>query len=343
MSDTNTSSTGNGKPPKVPKKSTSAGSASSKSQMGSSNSSETSKRSINSNAPSASATNENGFKELNERLRSIFADWLGLPLLFAFHGLDLPAICMELVGGRENDTGTRRDVNVNAIFKEAVTGWLISRQGQNPKQWERLLTTKLSDYINISAKGLGFYSYPETILTDGVGRVDIVLSTSEEDTGNNTTPLAVIEFGLHSKEWWKKLDQNVKYVKYMCAASNKNNLLVFEKPLLFVVITFDDKLDSEMKIGVFLCSPRERSGSAKKDFRLSLLWRSKTKGLENASKNFGKLLRVTSDFKIWRERPRPALWEYFGSNCCRFGDMVSERFYLVGTSIIVNSDSGFFC
>jgi hypothetical protein len=331
------------KPPLNPKGSNSSGSSNSRNRTGSSNTS-SSKRSKNSNSPSASSNNEHGREVLDDRLRSVFADRLGLPLLYEFHDFKHHAICEQLVGNKENRL--KNNLDVDSIFQTIVEEWRNSLKSDNESSWEKLLTKKLSEKINSSK--IGFNSFSESTITDRKGHIDMVFSTAETKDGDGTTPLAVIEFGLNSDDWWKKLDQNVKYVEYMCAASNKNKLLVFKKePFLLVVITIGDESrnDVDFKIGVFLCSPRDLSRSEDKDFRLSLLWRSKKSRLNEASKEFGKLLRVTSDFEIWRMRmcPPTEIWEYFGSNCCRVGDKVSELFYLEGTSNIANSDSGFFC
>ena len=68
----------------------------------------------------------------------------------------------------------------------------------------------------------------------------------------------------------------------------------------------------------------------KNNFRISLLWHSKTQKLNDGSKVLGCLLRRVSDFSSWLaelEKGKKALkYEYFSSNCCRVEDHVSSQF-----------------
>eukprot|EP00978_Attheya_sp_CCMP212_P022160 scaffold65752_cov58-Attheya_sp.AAC.1 len=72
----------------------------------------------------------------------------------------------------------------------------------------------------------------------------------------------------------------------------------------------------EVKLGVFLCSPK---GNTMSDgYRMSLLWHSRANNLTKASNDFGSLIRATSDFNRWREEPRiTGAWTYLGPDCCK--------------------------
>lgn len=298
------------------------------------------------NTPSNSANNGNGYSELNQKLRSVFVHRLGLPLLYAFHDEDKELMqkfsvkykkfCIDLgVEVQELEDKQEKEIYHN-ILKTTVNEWL-QLKNKTETQLTKALSLKINEIGNIS-----FKSHHQRGLTvpdcENPGYTDIVLSKGSEDLSEErTTPLAVIEVGLHSKEWWTKVDQNMKYVQGMCSADNKNNLLAFEQPFLFVVMTISTIYTNfESKIGVFLCSPRPKYRSNDKTFRLSLLWHSKATDLDVASKDFGKLLRVTSDFATWREssEPETKTWLYFGSNCCQFNEKVSELCYLGGISIV---------
>ena len=253
--------------------------------------------------------------ELNGRLCPVFANHLGLPLLYAFHDMTDSPIYKSLVDERHNQLryGTnvyewqdkqKIDNNYQDLFQITVQEWWIKQENERNYLQQQLLTKILSE--KICASKLGFNSFTnELIATPGwKGIIDMIFSegSKNDQAQKRTTPLAVIEFGLRSADWWKKVDQNMSYVRRMCSVNNDNILLAFEQPFLFVVMTietFDTYFES--KIGVFLCFPKAVSGSNNKTFRFSLLWHSKATDLDQASKDFGKLLRVTSDFSTWRK------------------------------------------
>eukprot|EP00978_Attheya_sp_CCMP212_P047491 scaffold421413_cov51-Attheya_sp.AAC.1 len=73
----------------------------------------------------------------------------------------------------------------------------------------------------------------------------------------------------------------------------------------------------EVKLGVFLCSPKGNTIMSD-GYRMSLLWHSRANNLTKASNDFGSLIRATSDFNRWREEPQIAsAWTYLGPNCCQ--------------------------
>jgi hypothetical protein len=98
----------------------------------------------------------------------------------------------------------------------------------------------------------------------------------------------------------------------------------------------DDSPSICVTIGAFLCfdPPKdikndkvaEREQAPK--CRIIPLQHIVSNNLVDASKNFGKLLEVTTYFQKWvNEKPNVAeefQYEYFSSNCCRMGDRVSK-------------------
>jgi hypothetical protein len=99
-----------------------------------------------------------------------------------------------------------------------------------------------------------------------------------------------------------------------------DNRLRFAEPLILGVLTIEGEGDDDgsnlaVRLGVFFCSPK---GTRVDDYRISLLWHSRTKDLTKASEDFGRLLRATSDFSRWRnEGEVPGKYKYLGPNCCK--------------------------
>ena len=61
--------------------------------------------------------------------------------------------------------------------------------------------------------------------------------------------------------------------------------------------------EASEKLGIFLCSPKASKTDETEtsdNYRISLLRHSYTSGLTEASKEFGRLMRATSDFNNWR-------------------------------------------
>ena len=162
------------------------------------------------------------------------------------------------------------------------------------------------------------------------GRIDIVCTAADtKKDKRESTPWMVLEFGLKGIDWWKKLDQGIKYVERMRIQAQPTKCVRCEEPLLLAIITVDEDRREEsgdfvVKLGVFLCS-RKNVHDETYEFRMSLLWHSKMTTLQDGSAMLGRLLRVTSDFRRWRNDPRerPARYEYFSSNCCKVDEVVS--------------------
>jgi len=203
---------------------------------------------------------------------------------------------------------------------------------------EKKLTKLLSDKIENQNSKTGFYSAAEVAIRTAAdtsrieGFTDILLTpkpngkdSTDKESSSRSTPLAVIEVGRNDLDWWKKLDQNIKYVDRL-GKQQQDKRLCFEKPLLSVVLTIEGEEEKlKVKLGAFLCCPKDNSGDHD-NFRMTLLWQFSTSDLKEVSKAFGKLLRTTSDFSRWRDASVDAhqRFEYFSSNCSRVGDMVSR-------------------
>ena len=134
-----------------------------------------------------------------------------------------------------------------------------------------------------------------------------------------------MEVSLISNDRWLKVDQCVKYLNMIQQA---------KPPILRGIMTVvkGPNQDVEVKLGVFLCLWNDEKEKEKSDVRISLLWHSKTCNREEASKAFGRLLQGVCDSSTWIRRvdtePSDSQYEYFGSNCCKVGDMVCSYYWL---------------
>ena len=313
------------------------------------------KRSTNSDAPSQSSTNSNGFRELNKRIRSVFYDPIGLPLVCAFHkedvrtdvltedGKQLLELCREktteskLPKDSKETPKDSKESKYNEILRDAVHGW----RANGVQRKEPHLTARIA--TGIGEVG-GWKAEKEKQVKDknGSGKVDVLVTSADATT--STTPYLLMEVGLKGVDWLKKLDQSIKYLEKMSIQNqhkSTDDTEVSEK-LLLAVLTIDGLNESEeekdkclMRLGVFLCVPSKATTTS----RMCLLWKSQTTTLKAGSDAFGKLIRITKGFQTWRDgktktRTRtlnPDVgYEYYSSNCCRVGKSVR---WLVGVCL----------
>lgn len=212
---------------------------------------------------------------------------------------------------------------MNGVFEEAVDEWKKGNIKKEP-QLTKILVDKIMEHNK------SFNAFNELQVEEEEkpgGHIDIIFSEAESKKDpKESTPFTVIEFGLSGIDWWKKLDQGVKYVDRMRGNSQQLPCVRFDKPLLLAVVTHDESCEGkgcEFRIGVFLCS-RKDPDNEKDEYRMSLLWHTESNTLEDASNMFGRLLRVTADFRLWRRDNSDVQsdddYEYFSSNCCKVGN-----------------------
>jgi hypothetical protein len=316
MSSSSSSSSSSNRPPRHDGNNRSSSSSSSRFQATHSHS----------DSANASATNDHGRCTVNNRFRSILSHPLGLPLFYVLHDKEPSTLGFELfdkIFGIEskqafhNDAAPSNIKTLDGILETALREWVIT-----PNSVETHLTKRMSTLIELEFGNTGFHSAAEV----GVkyenrpkdGKIDILLSNS-----SSSTPLAIIEVGLHDNEWWKKLDQNVKYLDSF-GDHQRDPRLRFDVPLLFAVLTIEgEKTTKERryKLGVFFCTPKERDD----DCRMSLLAQFCTNNRQLAAKAFGRVLRATYFLDKWRNKTRvDKTVEYFSSNCCRVDRYVSS-------------------
>jgi hypothetical protein len=228
---------------------------------------------------------------------------------------------------------------LNGVFKEAVDEWKAGRIKKEP-QLTKILVNKIMEQ-NTPFNALNELKMEEIERQDG--HIDIIFSEAKSKKHPiESTPFTVIEFGLSGIDWWKKLDQGVIYVDRMRGNTQQLPCVRFDKPLLLAVVTHDESACEgkrcEFRIGVFLCS-RKDPDNKRDEYRMSLLWHTESNTLEDASNMFGRLLRVTADFRLWRDNSDVQSdddYEYISSNCCKVGNnsnnnnnaVVSGRLYL---------------
>jgi hypothetical protein len=278
-----------------------------------------------SDSPSSTANNSHGRDELDARLRSVLSHPLGLPLTQALHDGN-PNDLLFLKRAFPNELPN--DSKLNTVLENAVNDWVTNNTPNSLR--EPQLTKVLSTKIEEEFKETSLHSAAEVQVKvdNGHGSIDILLSSSCSDA-STAKPLALIEVGRKDSDWWKKLDQNVKYLKAMLKIGQIDERVILDsdKPVLLAVLTIEkegtEPEQFRVKFGVFLCTPKSNT-----DFRMTLLWHTMASELQEASKIFGKFLRVTYCFAGWREN-NDDTYKYLSSNCCRVGNSVSVRFGLL--------------
>jgi hypothetical protein len=157
------------------------------------------------------------------------------------------------------------------------------------------------------------------------GLIDFLVSPESDKVTakEKSTPLMVVEVGLRSDNWFLKLDQGTKYLKWMCI-EQRLKLVQFRHPILFSVMTIErlkhgqEGENMDIQIGVSLACRKNES-----DFQLSLLRQIKTTDHKNASTFFGRMLWLSRELQEWRKDPKKMTdYKYFSSNCFRIGQHV---------------------
>eukprot|EP00980_Cylindrotheca_fusiformis_P025518 scaffold13976_cov144-Cylindrotheca_fusiformis.AAC.1 len=258
-------------------------------------------------------------RAVDESLHSVLSHHLGLPLLYALHGEDVATL--EYHGKKTTFLTPAKHRRLNGILAKAVVEWQTGRTLSNEAQLTKMLVEKINEQLN-SFNALNELKVEEVEKPDG--HINIVCREVESKKDFvESTPFFVIEIGLGGIDWWwKKLDQGIMYVDKMCAQSMQLTNGRFDKPLLLAVLTFDESVceganTCDFRIGTFLCSRKNTAN----EYQMSLLWHTKSNTVEDASNMFGRFLRVTADFRQWRDIDGQSVsgYEYFSSSCCRDG------------------------
>ena len=293
-------------------------------------------------SPSVNASSAPGFRQTNQAMRSLLMHPVGIGLASLLNEKEISSTTLlidkELLVYNES---TERD----GVFKAAMAEWNGEAEKDLTKKiLKRIKNTKIEGFKTSETNESNSENdnvlliEAENGINVGQGRLDFVISN--EIGKNEKSIVMMIEFGIGHHCWWKKQDQILRYVGLLLKQQkNKKHVFAFDQPILLTVVTVNkpnsrteggsgvDTVD--VRYGMFLCTRRNDG-----DFRLALLWRKHSTDLEDASKQFGKILHAASVCAMLRENV--ALhnsYQYLGPNCCKFDKLVrSCHVYVCGNT-----------
>ena len=290
-------------------------------------------------SPSVNASSAPGFRQTNQAMRSLLMHPVGIGLASLLNEKEIsstsPPIGIELLVYNQC---TQR----GGVFKAAVAEWNGETENDLTKKiMKHIKKTKLKGFKTKAKRRNDnvLLIEAENGINVGQGRLDFVISN--EIGKNEKSIVMMIEFGIGHHCWWKKQDQILLYVGLLLKQQkNKKHVFAFDQPILLTVVTVNKPNCSQteggsgvdtvdVRYGMFLCTRRNDG-----DFRLALLWRKHSTDLEDASKQFGKILHAASVCAMLRENV--ALhnsYQYLGPNCCKFDKLVrSCHAYVCGNT-----------
>jgi hypothetical protein len=263
-------------------------------------------------SPSAGASTAHGYDATNDKLRSVLAHPLGLPLVCF---LNEKSISQEFQLYSDLDHQDKL-IQTETIFSEAAQKW----NGQKEVDFTTKLLTKIKESQVVA--GLG-RELRDVGGDDWRGIADLLLGSNP-----STTPRSVVtavKVGVGNSQWWNKVGQGVTYLELVGGAQQGEHC--FRKPMILSVITLDKVEESgsigqlKARFGAFLCTFKDSKDC--NSFHVSLLWQEETHSLEAASQAFGKLILATFKCEKWRDMNPTLKYRYLGPNCCRVGEMVT--------------------
>ena len=271
-----------------------------------------SRKRSNTDSPSWLANNSDGRNELDQRIRSVLSQPLGLALLLAFH--DNVAIHNDLPLWMNYFCDCQRNTTYDKVLAESVAKWRKMKISD-------MTEFELTELIETTTKEIGSVLVQGRVkLQQDQTKNNQVSMDMEVETQNDNTPSLLIEVGLNNDDWFKKLHQGMKYLELMCLDVNATKNCTFKEPLLLAIVTMDkddQEAQVDFQIGVFLCWRKDLETN---NFRMSLLWQYKTDSLEHASKLFGRTLVIAKNFGMCRDNFKTVdeeKYEYLSSNCCK--------------------------
>ena len=197
------------------------------------------------------------------------------------------------------------------------------------------LTKAIASAIEAHSAATNFHSYSEVSVdctppttetetsedasTRRKGRMDILLSESNEKEKALTAPLTIIEVGLDDGEFFAKASQVIDYSDgiFDNSQEGQKDEKPFNRPIMNAVLTIEgEDIDNlKIKLGVFMCWPNPG-----KICRVMMLWHELTSKLKDASRAFGRCLRVAFLLAKYRSGGDGEMdYEYLSPNCSRFG------------------------
>ena len=265
---------------------------------------------------------------------------LALSLLLAFH--DNATIHSDLPAWISKFQVSKLTTTYDTVLKDSIAELRESLKERRESQLTMLVKDKIN-LMNLTTPAAYQVELMDTS-TGKMGMIDILVGKE--------TPDLVIQVGQYGCDWFQKLDQGIIYLKLMCQ-KDVHSKFKFQKPLLLAVITLDKLTphdDSiEFQLGLFLCCQKESQSNAIKDnFRMLLLWQSRTTSLQEATKLFGRTLRIAEVFGKNKDRVKQNAegYKYLSSNCCKIKDRVRRiscttccQLVLIPACLILNVNS----
>ena len=267
----------------------------------------------NSDSASVSSTFYYGYRFLDVNSQSVLYYPVGLPLVAAFHGkslADIPSYPVAAFPEVMSSEATR--VGDSILSEVYFRGIAEANLAQGLK--EKIKNT-FSEQFDVEGES-------NTNVSRDAGADLVFLSRPEEGTRasqtKSSTPLCIVEVGLSSGDWWKKVDQGKTYLDNM--REQQDGTYCFDEPLLWTVITLENSSrDFDFQMAVFLCTSSEEK---KEGFRVSLIWHKQLFAMDDAARSFGFLLRILPHFQSRRNQDYDGESEYFSSNCIKAGENV---------------------
>jgi hypothetical protein len=169
---------------------------------------------------------------VDERLRSVLSHPLALPLVCMLNGKNPGSLSYLARDSKFTEESRNPSTDFDNIFSNAVKKWVETYPTKRERK-EPQLTKLLSCMIKKESSKTNFHSDDEVgvdcaeVVGDcadapSVGskqHVDVLLTPEGKDSKEPSpspfapsTPFALIEVGRSDLDWWKKLDQNIKYI-----------------------------------------------------------------------------------------------------------------------------------
>ena len=215
----------------------------------------------------------------------------------------------------ENDSGTSKDLKrkppIVAIFEIGINhdAWWV-KTDQILEYVNSIRSTKKTEDCK--------FSFDQPIL------LTVMTIQKNADNGNDAKRKKSSDLPVANQSKSSELNDNVTVGANKMSKSDDNIIVadydVYKKQ--FSELKGNDNGIASVQCGVFLCIPKGDT-----DYRIALLWRTKTDSLTAASTQFGKLLFAakicTQLRKSFSQAEILCDYRYLGPNCCKIGMSVS--------------------
>ena len=142
----------------------------------------------------------------------------------------------------------------DSILASAVSEWKTEAE-QGAKEGETQLTKKIMEGIQSCMNDNTLHGYnvtnkkalmieaekdikgTRTIEDEGKGRMDFVVLKKYVNLTKKRSVVMIVEFGMGHMIWWQKMSQILKYVNILCEATDQDNDVTFDQPILLTIVT----------------------------------------------------------------------------------------------------------